>query len=67
MLPLAPVPWTSSGLGTLLGPTATLAVIATLVALGVLVVGLVTERRDLAARPRMSRVRRPRVEPRRAA
>jgi hypothetical protein len=61
------VPSPVVGLGALLGPTASLALIAIFVALGVLVLGLVMERRDLATRRRMSRVRRPPSESRRAA
>ncbi len=67
MLPYAPVTGPAAGLGALLGPTASLALIATLIALGVLVVSLVMEGRELTARRRMSDVRRIPAESRRAA
>ena len=42
----------ASTLGALLGPVATLALVAILVALGVIVVGLVLERRETSRRKR---------------
>ena len=48
-------------LGTLLGPLSLVAVGATLVALGVVIAGLVFERRDTASIRRLARPTRPTV------
>lgn len=51
---LTPTTASATTLGALLGPLSTIAVVATLLALGVLIVGLIAERRERASIRRLA-------------
>ena len=56
---LTPAKASITTLGTLLGPLGLIAMVATLLTLGVLIVGLIAERRETASIRRLAANRRP--------